>query len=224
MAVRNWADGELLTSAALNEITSSMTMRFANAAARDSMLTGDLAPAVGMTVHLADSGMTFMYIVVGGTGYWAPLPETLCFYGRQAAAQALAGGQYSVITNFTLADHGNRNLYGWFDAAAGRFTPKIPGVYEFFGGVSMATATAGGAGYTNRCGMRLNGSPIAASENWVNVTSGSYAPVSFNARKYTYIMNGTADYMELDASTGSATNTVVTSGMAPTFGAKYLGQ
>jgi hypothetical protein len=226
MMPRDWADNELLTAAALNELTTSISMPFADAAARDAFLTDDLAPAPGMTAFMLDSNTALTYLIINGVGYWTPPPQTLCFYAQQAATQALASQTYTAITGYTLANHGNRNLSGWFDTASGKFTPKIPGIYEFFGGLSMTSApVATGALASQRGGFRLDETGAAAydtrSENRQVVTVN--VPVSFGLRRYLMQLNGTTDYVEMVAWATGATNTA-TGAQAPIFGAKYLGQ
>jgi len=220
MAIRDWSDGELLTAAAMTELTGSMNMRFPNAAARDATLTGGLSPVPGMTVFMLDSNIALTYTAAG---YWAPPAESLCFFGNQAATQSLALNTFTAITGFTLTNHGNRNLNGWFDPVTGRFTPKVPGIYEFFGGLSMTSGPVG-LTYSHRGGFRANGTGnttyIAATEYRHTITTNVSA--SFNLRRFWYAMNGTTDYMEIVAWAANATNTG-TGAQAPTFGAKYVG-
>jgi len=222
MVIKNWADGELLTPAVMNELTTSMTMRFANDAAREALLVGDMAPAPGMTVYMLDSGITFTYIMVGGNGYWVPPPETLCFFACQSAPQTLTAGVFAAIINFSVV---GRNFGNWFNPANGKFTPQLPGLYEFVGGIGMVSAPAASPSYALRGGLRFNSSggtlPHNATENRQIVTTNG--PAAFNVRKFTFAMNGTTDYVELVAMSPSTSNTVA-GAMAPTFGAKYLGQ
>jgi len=224
MALKDWADGELLTPATMNELTSSMNMRFSSAAARDALLVGSLAPVAGMTVFMLDTNMALTYVVVGGNGYWAPQPYTLCFFARQAAAQGLGANTYAAITGYTVADYGGRNFGNWFDVTTGKFTPKVPGVYELLGGMSMANGPSGST-YAQRAGFRMNGTGAAAfslySENRQAISSD--VPVSFDVRQFLLAMNGTTDYVELVANAANVTNTS-TGAQAPVFGAKYMGQ
>jgi hypothetical protein len=224
MAVKDRADGTLLTAADLNELSTSMNMCFATAQARDAYLTGTRAPTPGMTVCMLDTNLTLMYVVVNTVGYWAPLPMTPCFFAQQAATQALAATTYVAVTNWTVANHGSRNYSNWFSTSTGKFTPKVPGLYEFVGGLSMTSAPVGPS-FTHRGGFRLNGTGnttyIVASENRLIVTVNG--PVGFNLRRFVCAMNGTTDYMELVAYAAAATNTGTTT-QAPVFGAKYVGQ
>jgi hypothetical protein len=220
MAVRNWSDGDLLTSAAMDELTTSMFARFANAAARDAFFVGDLAPVPGMKASMLDTGATLTYIVVNGVGYWAPQPGTLCFWATQAASQSMPLGA-TVLTNFTAPA---RNYGNWFDTVAGKFSPKVPGFYEFFGGVSFLT---GSSSAPHQAGFRLNGtvSPpwLSMSEGDQTWTSQTVTVASFNARRIEYSMNGTTDYMQLAAAPGVATSTSATASLACSFGATYQG-
>jgi hypothetical protein len=224
MSVRDWADQELLTSAALNELLAASCMRFANTAARDAFCTGDLAPQPGMIVFMLDTNRQLIYIVVNSVGYWAPMPHTPCFYAQQAATQPLALNTFVAIAGYTLANHGNRNYGNWLDATSGKFTPKVPGLYEFTGGMSMTSGPVG-ATFTHRAGFRLNGTGnttyhVASASGQIVTTN---VPVSFSVRKFILNMNGTTDYVELIAYASTATSTN-TGAMAPVFSAKYLGQ
>jgi hypothetical protein len=223
--VKVWTDGELLTAATMNDLTGSTLMRFADAAARDAMLVGGLAPTPGMTVLMLDTGMTLTYVGPAGAGVWMPLPLSVCFTAYQQVSQGIPGNTYTALNAFTLAEHAaSRNLYGWFDTATGKFNPKAPGIYELTGGVSMNTSVAG-SGNTHRGGFRINGTGGTAydlrSEHRLSLnTTGA---VSFSLRKFVCQMNGTTDYAELVAY--PALSTVTGTGVqAPMFSAKYLGQ
>ena len=222
MAVKDWSDGDLLTPLAMNDLTSQMYMRFANVAARDAFLVGDYAPTAGMSVFMMDTNMTLVYTSVGGNNYWAPLPGTLCFYAQQVNAQSVS---LNAITGYTLANHGNRNYGNWFDAASGKFTPAVPGIYEFTGGVSLTTS-ASGAG-SHRVGFRLNGTGGTAynlnSGSWAYAPQGSFT-TSFSTRRFMLLLNGTTDYVELVAYANPYGATTATGAMAATFSAKYVGQ
>ncbi len=221
MAAQRWVDGQLLTPAAMNELTCGGVLRFADAAARDAALTGGLAPTPGMTVYLASTSQAFTYLNVAGVAGWYPQPETLCFSARQTATQSLAATTYVTIAGFTLVN--GRNYGSWLDPATGRFQPTLPGLYEFAGGLSMTGAPA--AVSAHRGGFRLNGAPgstyIPASEH--RQITPSNVPVSFALRRFIIAMNGTTDYAELIAYASAATSTG-TGAQAPVFSAKYLGQ
>jgi len=220
MSARYWTDDEELTPAAMNELEASSLMTFADAAARDAFLVGDLAPVPGMHVFMLDANMSLTYLNPGIPG-WYPNPGTLCFAAYQTAGQSLASLTNVALTGFTVV--AGRNLNGWFTPATGKFKPTLPGLYEFTGGVGTTTSPT--AAPFHRCGLRLNGTGsaafIAASEHR-QVTNASMA-VGFGVRRFTLALNGATDFVELVALAGVATATS-TGVLASSFTAKYVGQ
>jgi hypothetical protein len=219
MPVQDWADGQQLTAAAMNELVTSGYMRFADSAERDAFLVGDLAPVPGMTACMLDDHTTYTYMRIGSFTGWVPPPGTPCFTAYQMATQSLPSSAFVTISGFTA----DRNLNGWFNASTGRFNPKLPGIYEFTGGLSMAAASINAG--THRGGFRLNGaagSTYLQAAEFRQLTTGNL-PVSFSVRRFLFSMNGTTDYVELVA-WANTTTTTGTGSQAPSFNAKYVGQ
>lgn len=221
MAVRNWSDGETLTAAAMNELVSSTTMRFASAAARDAVLVGDLAPVDGMTAFLLDSNLTFKYIVVNGTGYWAPQAGTVCFFAYQKTSQNLVSNTYNFIAPIDgLAN--NRNLNNWYNPTTATFTPLCPGYYQMFGGVGVVATTAANV---YRVGLTNNSNTFvqASARDYMHASYTGFVGIAF--RRHIAYMNGTTDFLRLAIYPPASDITAIGLGNSINsgFGAVYLG-
>jgi hypothetical protein len=219
MTVKNWADGDLLTSAALNELTVSCNLRFPTTAARDAALVGGAAPVAGTTVTITGTNITYVYAVISGTGYWTPLPGTLCFSNYQTVAQSISSTM--AINNLTGSQTG-RNLGNWLDTASGKFTPLVPGNYEFSGAISK---NQGAVGNFAAAGFRMNNTGFNTGISWSMHAEPESAGTSWAvpSRRLIQYMNGTTDYMELMMYSGSGPTTILTTGWQPSFAAKYMG-
>jgi hypothetical protein len=217
VAVRDWSDGDTLTGAALNEITTSGYMRFASAAERDNTLVGGLAPVAGMRAFMLDTNLVWIYAVVSGTGYWTPQPGTLLFNHYQATA----GVVQSTAASFTALP-GGRNLGNWFDPVAGRFTVAVPGYYEFFGSVGQS-GTGGGGGM--QIGVRINGvggtsGPTSHMFYSPAAAIGSLGTAGVIRNHTRYMVPG--DYATLNGA-GNYSGSIASGGYNTHFGAIYLG-
>jgi len=193
--VRNWTDGDYVGASDLDEFVSSGNLVFTTTAARDAFLVGDLAPKSGMFATTTSDGMTLKYIVVGGTGYWSPMPGTFLVHVTQGTNFHTLGpsGTITQITNLSTVV--GRNYKNWFDTANSRFAPSCPGFYEIDASVCW-TNIAGG---DRRLWLALNGTVLDATMTVIGNVAQPDPPVYALRTCYVW-MNGTTDYLTLMSS------------------------
>jgi hypothetical protein len=143
----------------LNELVRYDNNIFADAAARDAFLTGDLAPVPGMTAYMADDGVTYRRITVGAASYWAPAPGTHLVCMTAGGNMGSMGGNvaYQLTTLTTVR---TRNLGGLW--ANSRFTPVVPGFYELEASVCLNHSATDGY---RAAWLSLNGASVATAIN-----------------------------------------------------------
>lgn len=223
MPVKVWRDGDYVQASDLNEIVSSGIPAFANAAARDAFLVGPLAPVPGMTVHMLDDGVTYRRITVGASSYWAPPPGTfICAY-QQTSSNTIAAATADILGNMSTV--AGRSSPWWL--TNNRFTPLLPGFYQFDGQVSWSASAsdkARGSFFTLNYAGNALGTAIPGS-------MAMYAPSAlmfaiYPARTTVVYLNGSTDNVSLgwynESSTGHNSN--VTGSTVSAISVKYLGQ
>jgi hypothetical protein len=221
-AVKNWTTGVVVAMGDLNELVCSSNLSFATAAARDTFLVGALAPVQGMTVYLQDVKVSYKRITVAGTSYWAPAPGTHLVSESWASATPLPAGVATQILNLTILR--TRNLATMW--ANNRFTPTIPGFYEFDAAINMPNTVTDGY---RAAWLSLNGASVATAMpgSWNQLyPAGSATGASTSTvpvRPVSYYFNGTdGSYVTLMGMNGAATD-LQTSASGTCFSAKYLG-
>jgi hypothetical protein len=217
---KSWKDGDYVSQSDLDEFVTSGTLVFSTTAQRDALLVGDLAPQPGMFATTTSDGITLRYIVVGGVGYWSPMPGTFLVHATQGTTHTLgASGTATQITNLTTVN--GRNYKTWFNTSTSKFQPLCPGFYEIDGTVCFSSNSTG----DRRLWLQLNASAMDGTMT-VIPTFQTECPVYFLRTCYVY-MNGTTDYLMLVAShTASSTLTTATQNYSAgpcSFTARYAG-
>jgi len=229
--MKQWADGDKIYASDLNELVSSGNLVFANAAARDAFLVNELAPTPGVTVNMQDDQITYRRIAVAGTNYWAPVSGTHLVCVTMQTAVNMTNNTATQITNMTTIKTRNTgNMW-----ANNRFTPTIPGWYEFDAHVIYSNNLAGD-GY-RAAWLSLNGASTATAipGSWnqiypVNAPGSALTVATRNISYYftgidgAYVTlmgmhNSTTASFPLSVYAGTSTNPAY----ATSFSAKYLG-
>jgi hypothetical protein len=222
--VKNWADGDTVSEADLDDLIGSSNLVFANAAARDAYLVGALAPTPGMQVHMLDDGITYKRITYGGTDYWVPAPNTHLVTMTTASNQVIATTSATQITNLTTV--ATRNFGNWW--ASDRFTPTLPGIYQLDAMLTF-TSTAGD-GY-RAVWISLNGATAATaipgSSNQLTpyIPSGGTSPYALHTRTVCVPLTGTSYVTLMFQHSSTSSPSVGYTGVygSGSFTAKYLG-
>ena len=222
---KRWAIEDKVYDTDLREIITHSNLVFADAAARDAFLVGDLAPVPGMLTYLvaADNlSNTQRRIRVGGVDYWAP-PTGMEVVGMSPAASVSAAtGVATQVVNMTNVRGRNANTM-W---ANNQFTPSVPGFYELDAAVRFNNASAAD-GY-RLAWLSLNGASqvtaIPGSGNQLG--PGAANPSTVHTRTVSLYFNGIdGSYVTLMCMHNSASSITI-SGLATSatlFTAKYLG-
>jgi hypothetical protein len=214
MAVTRLKNGDIFYGTNMDQFVMASCMRFASAGQRASVMTGDLAPAAGALSFPQDEQITYRY---AGT-LWAPVPGTVCLSVVTAGSQAIPISTYTLISSWATA---SRNYGGWF--SAGKFTPTIPGYYEFTGCVTYYNSAAGNY---RQSGLMINSTSAFLPRSIMTGNGQGYLNqyVFLQIPATAVYMNGTTDYACLGAYQNGATN--MNAGDASQqcyFSAKYLG-
>jgi hypothetical protein len=201
---KNWNDGDLVGSAELDELGNSGIMRFANAAARNAFLVGDMAPKDGQTVFIQDTNATLTYVTAGTFSGWVPPPGTFVFNAYASVTQSIPNGAYTGVTwNSTPA---YRSDCITFTSGQSKIYTRLPGWYGVSTILPYGTGTAGRriSILNVKTGVNHNGSRIEAFPNSGSVTTLTMPTV--------FVLNDVPDthYIELSTyqDSGAAINTV----------------
>jgi hypothetical protein len=219
--MKNWVTNDAVTAADLNDIAFNGNLAFANAAARDAFLVGDMAPVPGLTVYMIDDGNAYRYVGAGG---WVPahsIHMVTMFAPSYFSMNSNAVVQATGMTTFP-PDMNNRNFGGCW--ANDKFTPKYAGFYELEAALIFTHATAVD-GY-RAVWLSLNGASLASAipGSW-NSTWQTGAPAGTNtyvqARSTCCYFNGTDGSYVTIMGQQSSTSTLTI--WPASFSAKYLG-
>lgn len=228
MPVKNWSDGNYVYGTDMDFITTSLVMRFADAAARSSTLVGDLAPTAGMVSYLNDTQTWWQYITVSSVGYWVPQPGTTVCSMYATATQTLttAGTPYpvqltGVVKNLSM---GTTPTACW---VANKFNPKVPGYYLVSGGCCYDLSATPGYRITYLQKNSLGtGAPVPGSGSEA-IPGGTGYQTTGAIRETSVYLNGTTDYLEMIAQQGgtgvSLTLNVASPFLSSSFNAVYTG-
>lgn len=214
MAIKNWTDGDFLYGADLDDIVTSIVMRFPDVATRNAVLVGDLAPKPGMMAYTDDSKQTRQYVVVASVGYWAPLPGTVVAELYQSSPQSIPSATYTALAMHVYRLDRGGGAFG----SVSRYTPNVPGYYTVMGSVSLPVFNGVGT-----VGVGKNGVlQVGGYSTLGGTTNGNTCIPSYPVTLYA---NGTGDYFEAYGrqSTAGALTTVV-SGFACNLSVTYAGQ
>lgn len=213
MALKKFNDGDVFYSEDLDSLVAWSNMRFASAAARDAALVGNLAPAVGTNVTLADENRSYRRF----STMWLPQPGTVMFSAFSASTATIPAGGAVTIGGYTNLI---RNFGNAFNLTNGQFTPPAQGYYEFCGGAAFSSPSNNGA-RTLYVGLGSG----------YNVTGSSYsyeyghALYSIFSPAVILLGIGTVAYLNVFNGGSPSTQTLNPDGNSPAyFSAKYLGQ
>lgn len=176
------------------------------------------APTAGALYFDTDANRLMMGINVGGVDYWVPMPGTHVLSVRQTTAQTIPHAGVGAMLQFQAIDTDPFN-HGWATNAT-KFQPRFPGRFAMNGAVAFGN---------NPTDYRMlvwykNGTAIPGSS--IITPASTNASVSLAARPTTIALNGTTDYVELDAiqvSGGGSLPTTITATHQPTLSATYAG-
>lgn len=179
-------------------------------------------PAVGAKVVVMLDGGNALAVgpVTSGPPAWAPTTGMKVFQATQTVSQPIANATSVPISWNTVEDP-----YGsWTAGAPTRFKPTFAGNFLLNGAVgyaSIAPATYAQAENIRAAAWHRNGAIVTQAV----VVDPPTVAVAVLARPYLVSLNGTTDYVELDAwqNTGESIGTNVASGYASTITAIYAG-
>lgn len=179
-----------------------------------------LSSAIGGTINgqssiLLGSGDSIT-IWDDGTNYWiiSSVMQPVHFKAYRNANQSITSGSNQVISFNATSD----NLGGFLNTANGRFTPLMPGLYEFMYAFVFA---AGGTAYTQASRMFLNGVTLLNQTTFVPTTSVQNSTLTATIQIQ---MNGSTDYAEVNAFQNSGSSVNVNGDSTPTFQTVFMGR
>ena len=149
------------------------------------------SPYTAQRFYRTDHGIWYTYGTILGTPYWWPDAGSLVCSIYQGSNQNVPTNTATAIANMTGVD---RNLNTWFNTGTSRFTPLVPGWYQFGGGIGWAlTGTLGS--YRLAYMRKNNTANIQGSLQELSPVVG--ANTYLGIRSVPAYLNGTGDYVEL---------------------------
>lgn len=175
-------------------------------------------PVPGALLYETNTGRMMMGVSVASVNYWVPLPGAHVLSVRQTAAQSIVDGAPGTMVNFQAVDDDPFAM--WVAGTPTRVTPKFPGWFLFNGGVSFASNQTN---YRACQWYKSGGQVLGAISNQTGVSGTGTGLV---AKPFPLYLNGTTDYVELNAlqTSGAALSTAVSSPYQPTIAVAYMGQ
>lgn len=137
------------------------------------------------------TGVEWVYRKIGGVGYWTPPNGTGVGAFRSSSGPSVTNATYTPLT-WNTEDLDLLDAHSTVSNTS-RYTPLIPGWYEFSGGFSFENNITGHR--ISRWAKNGTLQPASASIHMAN--TGSVA-CSFPARPYAIYLNGSTDYAEME--------------------------
>lgn len=148
------------------------------------------------------------------------VPGQLVFQATRTAVQSIpTGTTTAIIWNSATYDR----IGGWSSSEnSSRYTPPIPGWYEFSGTGSLMPNAGGSFRDVQWRFNGVNNGPFSHSRH---AHTGTTAAAAMSARTRSYFMNGTTDYVELaiNHNAGVAVDTNDGAHYQPHIEVKYVG-
>lgn len=172
-----------------------------------------IASAIGGTINgqstiLLGSGDCVM-LWDDGTNYWviAEVLQPVRFVAYRNAAQSIPNGANTEIV-YNVAPV---NLGGFFNTATGRFTPLVPGVYQFNWSAIFLT---GSTAYTQNTKPFLNAATQLGQTQFIPAITGQNMTHSGSQQQY---FNGSTDFLSIWALQNSGGAISINGDATPTY-------
>lgn len=172
-------------------------------------MTAFPVPATAVTGTMETAA--FWNAQVRDTATWLLAP--IMYVGKQTAIQPLDNGTWtSIVYDTTILDRGS----GHSTLNPSHYIGRAPGWYEVTGIVATGQSSQG-------LGVRLavNGTPVSGA---ATTTGATPLGATGNVTKFPVYLNGTGDYVEVQAfqTTGGRINTTSTADFASSMHVRYV--
>jgi hypothetical protein len=187
------------------DLDNRLIPRFATPSARDTAIT---APVGGMVCWVS----SFNNLMIYYTSYWGFLPGTPLALIYNDTSQSIESGGTGEAVSFQDEEF---DYLGGHDTTTNntRYTPSVPGRYNFIGGVAFDNSNSLGV---RTCRFRKNGTgELLGPEGYVVARDNTdpQPPVSVSTSAFASL-NGTTDYVELWAYQSSGVTLNIAPGAA----------